>query len=55
MAKTDTYNKEITMVRPGAIIRVLFPDITDEENARRMKQIHDAAASLLMSRGKDAR
>ena len=33
---------------PGWKITVRRPDITPEERARRMKAIHDAAASLLM-------
>ena len=32
---------------PNAIIRVHFPNITPEENARRMKRIETAAAELL--------
>lgn len=32
---------------PNAIVRVHFPDLTDEEQKRRMKKIHNAAAELL--------
>ena len=32
---------------PNAIVRVHFPDLTDEEQKRRMKQIHKAAMDLL--------
>lgn len=32
---------------PNAIVRVHFPDLTDDENKRRMKKIHKAAEELL--------
>ena len=32
---------------PNAIVRVHFPDLTDEEQNRKMKQLHKAAAELL--------
>lgn len=32
---------------PNAIVRVHFPDLSVEENNKRMKQLHDAAAKLL--------
>lgn len=32
---------------PNAVVRVHFPDLTDEEQKRRMKQLHKAAAELL--------
>ena len=32
---------------PNMIVRVHFPDISEEENERRMKRIHDAAADVL--------
>lgn len=32
---------------PNAVVRVHFPDLTDEEQNRRMKQLHKAAAELL--------
>lgn len=32
---------------PNAVVRVHFPDLTEEEQKRRMKQLHDAAAELL--------
>lgn len=44
----DVYGEPIIIERPKAIIRVYRPILTDEERARRMKQIHDAAAALLM-------
>lgn len=32
---------------PNMIVRVHFPDLSEEENKRRMKKLHDAAAELL--------
>lgn len=32
---------------PTAIVRVHFPDITDDENQRRMKRLHKAAEEIL--------
>lgn len=34
---------------PNAIIRIHFPDISDEENARRMKAIEKAAVNLAIA------
>lgn len=39
-----------TFTYPNAIVRVHFPDLSDEENKNRMKQIHKAAAELLKSK-----
>lgn len=36
-----------TFTYPNAIVRVHFPDLTTEENNRRMKKIRKAAAELL--------
>ena len=50
MAKSkDEYMEPIMIESPGAIIRVYRPILTDEERARRMKRLHDAAAELLKS------
>lgn len=46
---TDVYMEPVIIERPNCIIRVYRPILTDEERERRMKQIHDAAAALLMS------
>ena len=43
----DTYNKVRVFEFPNMIVRVYFPDITEEENKRRMKQLYDAAEELL--------
>lgn len=36
-----------TFIYPNAIVRVHFPDLSEEENNRRMKKIQKAAAELL--------
>ena len=36
-----------TFTYPNAIVRVHFPDLSDEENNKRMKKIQKAAAELL--------
>ena len=45
----DQYYEPETMYMSGAIIRVYRPILTEEERAKRMKAIHDAAANLLRS------
>lgn len=45
----DTYSRVETYTYPDAIVRVHFPDLTEEENARRHKILHDAAAAILIS------
>lgn len=42
-----------TFTYPNAVIEVHFADITDEENKRRMKKIHTAAAELLKEKIKN--
>lgn len=49
MAKTDIYEEPSILRTKNAIIKVYKPILTEEERARRMKLIRDAAASLLMS------
>jgi formiminotetrahydrofolate cyclodeaminase len=36
-----------TFTYPNAIVRVHFPDLSDEEQKRRMKKIQTAATELL--------
>lgn len=36
-----------TFTYPNAIVRVHFPDLSDEENEKRMKRIRKAAEELL--------
>ena len=47
--KGDTYSEPKEMIFPGMVVRVFSPILTDEEQAKRMKSIHNAAASLLKS------
>lgn len=50
MKTCDTYKKDVLVIEhENAIIRIHRPDITEEERARRMEQIHKAAADLLKS------
>ena len=41
--------------KPKAIIRVHRPDLTPEERAWRMKQIHDAAVRLIVNTEREKR
>lgn len=43
----DTYKEIKTFTYPNCIVRVHIPDLTEEERARRMKQIHKSAEALL--------
>ena len=36
-----------TFTYPNMIVRVHYPDLTEEENKRRMKRLHQAAAEIL--------
>jgi len=47
MKKQDTYGEPTVFEYPNAIVRVYRPILSDEEQARRMKQIHKAAEELL--------
>lgn len=47
MKGQDTYKETRTFEFPNWIVRVHIPDLTEDERARRMKAIHDAAADLL--------
>ena len=47
MKCTDTYKEVRVFEFDNAIVRVHIPDLTEEERARRMKILHDAAAALL--------
>lgn len=41
-----------TFTYPNMVVRVHYPDITQEERDRRMKQIYKAAESVLKSKVK---
>lgn len=43
----DTYTKIKIIEFPGMIARIHFPDISDEEQSKRMAAIHKATANLL--------
>ena len=45
--KDDTYKEVREFEYPGITVRVHIPDLTSEERAERMKQIHKEAANLL--------
>lgn len=45
----DKYGEAIIMISPGVTSRVYSPILTDEERARRMKQIKEAAAQLIVA------
>lgn len=50
MKVQDVYKEPILINTANANIRVFIPELSQEERARRMKAIHDAAADLLRSR-----
>lgn len=50
MKVQDTYKEPVIMEMPGAIVRVFRPELSQEEYARRMKIIHNAAADLLRAK-----
>lgn len=52
MANTDRIKEVRTYHYPKGVVRVHIPDLTEEERARRMKIIADAAADLLRSQMK---
>jgi hypothetical protein len=43
----DVYKEVRVFEYPNAIVRVHIPDISDEENERRMKAVRKAAEALL--------
>lgn len=45
----DVYGEPQIFKFPGMTVRVYRPILTDEERARRMKEIEKAAAALLIS------
>lgn len=49
MSRTqDIYGEPTILVSPTAVVRVYHPILTEEERAKRMQQIHDAFASLIL-------
>lgn len=49
MKSQDTYGEPKIYQFPGCTVRVFRPILTEEERARRMKEIEKAAAALIMS------
>lgn len=47
MAKDDVYYEPIIMQSGNCIARIFKPILTDEERARRIKIMNDAAVSML--------
>lgn len=47
MKKQDTYGEPTVFEYPNAIVRVYRPILSDEEQARRMRQVYKAAEELL--------
>ena len=45
--RQDVYKETLTFTFPNMIARVHIPNLTKEEQDRRMAIIHDAAAKLL--------
>lgn len=49
MKQQDTYKEVRTFYSPGWKIRVHIPDLTEEERAKRMKQIEKAAFDVIVN------
>lgn len=49
MKSQDTYGEPKIYQFPGCTVRVFRPILTEEERARRMKEIEKAAAALLIA------
>lgn len=47
MKGQDVYKEVITMKFPNMIARVHIPDLTEDEQKRRIQRIHDATIKLL--------
>ena len=45
--QADIYKETKVFTYPGMVVRVHFPDLTEEERAHRTKAVHDAAAELI--------
>lgn len=55
MKQKDQYGEPTTYHYPGWTVRVYHPIISEEERARRMKVIADAAAALILQVERDGR
>ena len=47
MKGQDVYKEVITMEFPNMVARVHIPDLTEDEQKRRMQRIYDATINLL--------
>ena len=47
MKGQDVYKEVITMKFPNMVARIHIPDLTEEEQKRRMQRIYDASVNLL--------
>ena len=47
MKGQDVYKEVIVMEFPNMIARVHIPDLTEDEQKRRIQRIHDATINLL--------
>ena len=50
MKEQDVYGEPPILKFPGMTVRVYRPILTDEERARRMKEIEKAAAALIIAK-----
>ena len=46
----DIYKRVVVMEFPNMIARIHIPDLTEDEQKKRMKRVHDAAVNLLLSK-----
>lgn len=49
MKTADQYGEAKVITSPGVTVRIYRPILTDEERARRMKQIKEAATRLIIA------
>lgn len=47
MKGQDVYKEVVTMKFPNMIARIHIPDLTEEEQKRRMQRIYDASVKIL--------
>lgn len=52
MKSQDVYGEPRILQYPGITVRVYSPILTDEERARRMKMIEEAAAAVIIAQDK---
>lgn len=51
MAGQDVYKEVVTMEFPNMVARIHIPDLTEDEQKRRMQKIYDATVNLLSRKG----